>query len=155
MDKFYLIGFDEAGYSEIPDDSFDFVILSHVIEHMPNAAAMLKVICSKLKPSGYIWIAFPSPKSLGFPSAEGTLQFCDDPTHVYVPDIREVSNVLLKCGMKVLHAGRSRDRVREFIGAMILPWAFLKRSITGRLSARGLWNIMGFEDHVFAQRKDF
>ena len=153
MDTFYPLGIDGSGYSAIPDSSYDFVILHHVVEHMDAPAPILATICSKLRPGGYIWIAFPSLRSLSLPSAEGTLQFCDDPTHVYVPDVREVSNILLANGVKVLHAGRSRDLVRTLLGAAILPWAFLKRLVTGRLSCKGLWYILGFEDHVFGQRK--
>jgi hypothetical protein len=55
--------------------------------------------------------------------------------------------------VKVLHAGRSRDFIRTLIGAVILPWALLKKLITGRLSGKGLWYILGFEDHVFGQRR--
>ena len=153
MDTFYLLDPSGEGYSSIPDSCFDFIILHHVVEHMPAPGPILAVICSKLKPGGCIWIAFPSLRSLSLPSAEGTLQFCDDPTHVYVPDIREVSNILLTNGVKVLHAGRSRSFVREMIGAIVLPWALLKRLLTGKLSPKGLWYILGFEDHVFGQRK--
>jgi hypothetical protein len=39
------------------------------------------------------------------------------------------------------------------IGAVILPWALLRKMITGKLSSKGLWYILGFEDHVFGQRK--
>jgi hypothetical protein len=116
-------------------------------------APILTTICTKLKPGGYIWIAFPSLRSLSLPSAEGTLQFCDDPTHVYVPDIREISNILLANGVRVIHAGRSRAVLREMLGAVILPWALLRKMITGKLSSKGLWYILGFEDHVFGQRK--
>jgi 2-polyprenyl-3-methyl-5-hydroxy-6-metoxy-1,4-benzoquinol methylase len=153
MDVFYLLGTEGSGYSAIPESSFDFIILHHVVEHMSVPGPILATICSKLKPGGYIWIAFPSLRSLSLPSAEGTLQFCDDSTHVYVPGIREVSNILLANGLNVLHAGRSRSFVREVIGAAVLPWALLRRLVTGRLSGKGLWYILGFEDHVFGQRK--
>jgi 2-polyprenyl-3-methyl-5-hydroxy-6-metoxy-1,4-benzoquinol methylase len=153
MDHFYLLGMDGSGYSAIPDSSYDFIILHHVVEHMPVAAPILTTICKKLKPGGYIWIAFPSLRSLSLPSAEGTLQFCDDPTHVYVPDIREISNILLANRVRVVHAGRSRAFLREMIGVIILPWALFRRMITGKLSSKGLWYVLGFEDHVFGQRK--
>jgi len=152
IDVFYPLGVDGSGYSEIPDASFDFIILHHVVEHMPDPLPILAAICTKLKQGGVIWIAFPSMRSLSLPSAEGTLQFCDDPTHVRVPGVREVSNVLLANQIKVLHAGRSRDLVRTIIGAAILPLAMLRKLVTGRLSAKGLWYILGFEDHVFGQR---
>ena len=110
MDAFYLLGADGSGYSAIPGASYDLVILNHVLEHMTEPAPILAALCAKLKPGGYIWIAFPSLRSLGLPSSEDeTLQFCDDPTHVYLPDIREVANVLLANGVKVLHAGPSRE----------------------------------------------
>ncbi len=153
MDAFYPLGSDGSGYSAIPDSSYDFIILHHVVEHMPAPVPILTTICSKLKPGGYIWIAFPSLRSLSLPSAEGTLQFCDDATHVYVPEIREVSNVLLANGVKVLHAGRSRAFIREVLGAVLLPLALLRKLITGKFSSKGLWYILGFEDHVFGQRK--
>jgi SAM-dependent methyltransferase len=153
IDDFYTLGIDGSGYSEIPDSSYDLVILHHVVEHMAEPAPILKKICTKLKPGGYIWIAFPSLRSLSLPPAAGSLQFCDDPTHVHVPDIREISNVLLQNDVRVLHAGRSKDLIRSLIGAIVLPWALLKRLVTGRLSSKGLWYILGFEDHVFGQRK--
>jgi SAM-dependent methyltransferase len=153
MDAFYLVGKDGSGYSAIPDSSFDLVILHHVVEHMRAPGPILADICTKLKPGGYIWIAFPSLRSLSLPSGEGTLQFCDDATHIHVPSIREISNVLLEQGVTVLHAGRTRAFVREVLGLAVLPWALLKRLITGKLSGKGLWYILGFEDHVFGQRK--
>jgi SAM-dependent methyltransferase len=153
MDAFYPLGVDGSGYSAIPDRSYDFIILHHVVEHIADPLPILAAVCSKLKPDGVIWIGFPSLRSLSLPSGEGTLQFCDDPTHVRVPHVWEISNVLLANGVKVLHAGRSRSFVREALGAAILPWAMLRRLVTGRLSAKGLWYILGFEDHVFGQRK--
>lgn len=153
IDAFYRLAPDGSGYSAIPDASYDFVILHHVIEHVREPASILGAICSKLKPGGFIWIAFPSLRSLSLPSAEGSLHFCDDPTHVYLPDIREVSNILLAHGVKIVHAGRSRDVVRASMGAAVLPYALLRRMFTGKLSARGLWYTLGFEDHVFGQRE--
>jgi SAM-dependent methyltransferase len=153
MDAFYLLDVDGSGYAAIPDESYDLVIMHHVVEHMMDPLPILATLCSKLKPGGIFWIAFPSLRSLSLPSGEGTLQFCDDPTHVRVPGIREVSNILLGSGVKVLHAGRSRSLARELLGAAILPVAILRKLITGKFSGRGLWYILGFEDHVLGQRK--
>ena len=152
MDEFYLLGIDGSGYDAIPTRSFDLILIHHVLEHMPNPAPIIALLCSKLKPGGHIWIAFPSLRSLSLPSGHGTLQFCDDDTHVYLPDVREVSNVLLANDIKILHAGRSRDIPRTLIGAALLPWALVKKLTTGKMS-EGLWHILGFEDHVFGQRK--
>jgi SAM-dependent methyltransferase len=155
MDAFYLLGADGSGYDAIPDDSYDLVILNHVLEHMTEPAPVLFSLCRKLKPGGYIWIAFPSMRSLGLPSSvDETLQFCDDPTHVYVPDVREVANLLLANGVKVLHAGRSREGFFTTLGDVSkLFKRLMKKLITGKFSGRGLWYVLGFEDHVLGQRR--
>jgi 2-polyprenyl-3-methyl-5-hydroxy-6-metoxy-1,4-benzoquinol methylase len=155
MDEFFPLSADGSGYSAIPDRSFDFVILNHVVEHMADPAPILAMLCAKLKPGGYIWIAFPSLRSLSLPSSvDETLQFCDDPTHVYVPDLREIANLLLANGVKVLHAGRSRE---GFFTTLVDSFKFakrlLKRLFTSKFSGRGMWYLLGFEDHVFGQRR--
>jgi len=155
MDEFYPLGADGTGYDAIPEASFDFVILHHVVEHMREPAPILAELCGKLRPGGYMWIAFPSLHSLSLPHSEDeTLQFCDDPTHVHVPEVREVANILLANGVTVLDAGRSR----EGFGTTLVDWVRLsrrvvKRLFTGRFSGRGMWYVLGFEDHVFGQRR--
>ena len=155
MDAFYLLGADGSGYAAIPEASYDFLILNHVVEHMTEPVPILAALCRKLKPGGYIWIAFPSVRSLGLPSsADETLQFCDDPTHVYLPDVREVANILLANGVKVLHAGQSREGFFTTVADVTkLVKRLLKRMMTGRFSGRGMWYLLGFEDHVLGQRK--
>jgi hypothetical protein len=83
-----------------------------------------------------------------------TLNFCDDPTHVYLPDVREVANILLANGVRVLHAGRSKEGFFTTISDVVkLLKRLLKKLVTGRFSGRGLWYLLGFEDHVLGQRK--
>lgn len=155
MDEFFLLGMDGSGYDAIPDASYDLVILNHVVEHMPKPGPVIAVLCGKLKPGGYLWIAFPSVRSLGLPSSfDETLQFCDDATHVYVPDLREIANVLLANEVKVLHAGRSREGLFTRVSdGLKLVKRVVKRAVTGRFSGRGMWYVLGFEDHVLGQRR--
>ena len=67
--------------------------------------------------------------------------------------MKDVTNVLLRHGIKVVHAGRSKSFPRFIIGLFILPIAIIKKVVTGRLSARGLWYVLGFEDHVFGIKR--
>jgi SAM-dependent methyltransferase len=155
MDEFFSLGADGSGYAAIPEASYDFVIVHHVIEHMADPAPIVAALCAKLKPGGFLWIAFPSVRSLALPhSVDETLQFCDDPTHVYLPDVGGIANVLLAKGVTVLHAGRSRE---GFFTAVTDVLKLGKRRVvklfTGRFSGRGMWYILGFEDHVFGQRR--
>jgi 2-polyprenyl-3-methyl-5-hydroxy-6-metoxy-1,4-benzoquinol methylase len=155
MDTFYLLGTDGSGYEEIPEGAYDLVILNHVVEHMTEPKPILEALCAKLKPGGLIWIAFPSLRSLSLPSSEDeTLQFCDDPTHVYVPDIREIANILLANGVNVLHAGRSREGFWTTLADVTkLIKRLLRKMMTGKFSGRGMWYLLGFEDHVLGQRR--
>lgn len=155
MDAFFPLNIDGSGYEAIPDSSYDLVILNHVVEHMREPAPIVARLSAKLKPGGYIWIAFPSLRSLSLPhSADETLQFCDDPTHVYVPDVREMANVLLANGVTVLHAGRSREGFFTTLADMVkLCKRCVLRALTGKFSGRGMWYLLGFEDHVFGQRR--
>jgi 2-polyprenyl-3-methyl-5-hydroxy-6-metoxy-1,4-benzoquinol methylase len=155
MDEFFPLNVDGSGYDAIPDASYDFVILNHVVEHMREPAPVVASLCAKLKPGGYMWIAFPSLRSLSLPhSVDETLQFCDDPTHVYLPDVREMTNVLLANGVAVLDAGRSREGFWTTIADVL---KFCKRCVmrvfTAKFSGRGMWYLLGFEDHVFGQRR--
>ncbi len=155
MDEFFRLGADGAGYAAIPDRSYDLVILNHVVEHMTQPAPVVAELCGKLAPGGLIWIAFPSLRSLALPHSEDeTLQFCDDPSHVYVPDLREIANILLANGVSVLHAGRSREGLLTTLADIFkLLKRRLRRWFTARFSGRGLWYVLGFEDHVLGQRK--
>ncbi len=154
MNEFFAIGADGSGYDAIPDASYDLLILNHVVEHMPNPAPILAALCAKLKLGGYIWIAFPSLRSLSLPhSVDETLNFCDDPTHVYVPDLRQIANILLANGVRIVHAGRSREGFLTSVSDCLkLARRLFTRAVTGRFSGRGLWYILGFEDHVLGQR---
>lgn len=153
MDRFYLVGADgERGYADIPDGSYDFVVMNHVIEHIRDQAAAIRSACRKLKPGGIIWVAFPSPSSLGFPSAVGTLNFCDDPTHVRVCDVMGIANMLLDNGLRIVIGGRSRDPVRFLAGLSVLPAAIWSHLRTGKIQVRGLWYLFGFEDRVIGRK---
>lgn len=154
MDDFVLVGSDGSGYDALPDESFDIAIMSHVIEHMPDPLSVIATICRKLRRGGYIYLSFPSVRSLALPSAVGaTLNFCDDVTHIHIPDVRTVAQTLLDSGFHILRAGRSSDPVRYVIGAALYPCALVRKAFTGRLYGRGLWQFLGFEDMVLGYRR--
>jgi len=155
MDEFFPLALDGSGYESIPAASYGLILLNHVVEHMPDPAPAVAALCAKLKPGGLIWIAFPSLRSLSLPhSVDETLNFCDDPTHVHVPTIPEIANILLANGVTILHAGRSSESpLTALADAVKLLKRLARRALTGKFSARGLWYILGFEDHVLGQRK--
>jgi 2-polyprenyl-3-methyl-5-hydroxy-6-metoxy-1,4-benzoquinol methylase len=154
MDKFHQLTPVGGGFEHIPNGFYDYIIMHHVIEHIHDQGAALKTVCEKLKPGGVIWVAFPSVRSLALPSADGTLNFCDDPTHVRVCDVKDVANWLLDNNVKILKGGRSNDVLLYLLGLAILPLAYARKLLTGRLKSSGLWHVLGFEDRVIGQKRD-
>ncbi len=151
MKKFFEIDLieDVGKLAKIPNEFFDVVILAHVIEHLPNGLDIISIITDKLKPGGSIYLEFPSVKSLSLPSMDGTLHFCDDPTHVRLYEISEVSNLLLLRKFKIIRAGTRRDIggiVLIPLGIIYSLWVFRK------IKAAVFWDITGFASYVYAKK---
>jgi len=87
---FRRIDLDKAPFP-FPDESFDAVVASHVIEHLKQPFLMLDETFRVLKPGGLVYLECPSDRSLHLPSMPfqhetfRSLSFYDDPTHVGRP----------------------------------------------------------------------
>jgi hypothetical protein len=153
MDQFFRFDLTKGDFSAVPIAFYDAIVLSHVIEHVPNGEEVISGLVPKLKIGGVMVVEFPAARSLGLPSGLGTLQFCDDDTHVRVYDVREVANAMLRAGMKVVDGGTRRDLIRILCAPLAIPLQ-IKTLLTNRtLHARGLWDILGFADYVVGVKK--
>ena len=153
IDRFFRLDLTTADFADIEDGYYDVILMSHVIEHITNGERVIQALAPKLKPQGIMFVEFPSVRSLGLPSGTGTLQFCDDETHVRVYEISEVANTMLRAGLVVVNAGTRRDWVRIALAPAAIPLQILNLLTIGRLHARGLWDILGFASFVMAVRK--
>lgn len=55
MDKFFNIDLlDLSLLDKVPDDFFDVIVISHVIEHIHNGLNVIEAMTQKLKANGYI-----------------------------------------------------------------------------------------------------
>jgi SAM-dependent methyltransferase len=154
IDQFFRLDLTTTDFSEIRNSFYDAILMSHVIEHIRNGEAMIQALAPKLKPRGVMFVEFPSVRSLGLPSGTGTLQFCDDETHVRVYEISEVANAMLSAGLTVVKAGTRRDWVRIALAPAAIPLQIRTLIATGHLHARGLWDILGFASFVVAIQKN-
>jgi len=151
--NFFLIDLDsemeKLDYS-LPNEYFDFCIMNHVIEHLKNGLEVLRILSKKLKVGGGIYIEFPSVKSLSLPSMKGTLNFCDDPTHVRVYTIQEIANILLDNGFKIKKAGVRRN----LFNITLLPIRLCTRVIIYKKTdfASDFWDLFGFAEFVYAKK---
>lgn len=152
MERFYRVDLskDVSGLADIPEDYFDVIIMNHVIEHLHNGVDVLRMLVGKMRENGKLYIEFPSVKSLHLPSMRGTLNFCDDESHVRVYRVSEIANVLLDENCRIVRAGTRRDAIR--IAAF--PFRLLLDLVSKRqLSAATFWDITGFADYVFAEKR--
>jgi len=153
MDKFCVVDLEVSNLEELEDDFFDVVIFTHVIEHLNNGLEVLSKISQKLKKGGKIYIEFPSIRSLSLPSAISTLNFCDDESHVRVYDIKEVANTLLKNNVRIIRAG-CRKTLNGYITFILsIPLQLYSLLRYKKLHAKGLWDVCGFADYVYGEKK--
>ena len=147
MDEFFELDLTKLDFAAIPDASYDVLLLAHVIEHLENGDDVLRGLVPKLKPGGMIYVEFPGPQSLKFPSKKGTLNFHDDDTHVRVFDANEVAGILRGCGLEIVKAGTRRD----LRGILLMPvFAVRAKQKHGYVPGGVFWDLFGFADQVLA-----
>ena len=153
IDKIFLVDLERNTLEDKITDSYDIIILSHVIEHIENGKQVVDFCCGRLKDNGHIYIEFPSVRSLNLPSAIGTLNFFDDPTHKKIYALNHIKKILIKHNIKIIKSGARRD-LRRIIFTTI-PSLVINgfRIITGKkIIAKGLWDIMGFADFIYGKK---
>jgi 2-polyprenyl-3-methyl-5-hydroxy-6-metoxy-1,4-benzoquinol methylase len=154
MQEFYQLDLTKLSFDSIEDNYFDVIFMSHVIEHLPNGLDVLKKLIKKLKKNGTIYIEFPSTNSLSFPSARGTLHFCDDETHIKLYDLKEISNLLLSNNFKIIKAGKARDLIRILLFFISIPYQIYSLLKHKKLTVKyGLWDLVGFSHFIYARLK--
>jgi SAM-dependent methyltransferase len=156
MDHVFFIDLENEleRVSEIQDNHYDAIILSHIIEHVRNGHKVIEALLPKLKQGGLIYIESPYPRTLGFPSAIGFLNFNDEPTHVMIYDHYNVARLLLKNNLHVFKAATRRDKARVifFSPIAILLNIFYYLPFKQKLYATGLWDLLGVAFYVIAKK---
>lgn len=150
MDKFYELDLTRLQMDIIPDNYYDAIIMMHVIEHLYNGDEVVKLLVKKLKPGGYFYIEYPGKKSTKLPSMYGTLNFKDDPTHVRLYSVKELTSVFQKAGCEVLKSGTRRNGF--FLAAM--PFRIVGHWARGKkLQANIFWDLLGFAEFLWVRKK--
>jgi len=149
MDEFFQLDLTELEYGAIPDDTYDVIIMSHVIEHLHNGEQVLPLLFRKLKKGGLFYIEFPTEASATFPSKKETLNFFDDDTHVRIWSIKEVANIFMKGRFHVKMAGKNRS----WINIALMPIKIPLQLITKGFVRGGVyWDWYGFADYLIAEK---
>ena len=147
MDAFFELDLTTLAFEAIPDESYDVILMAHVVEHLPNGDDVVRALVQKLRPGGMFSLEFPGPNSLRLPSMKGTLNFHDDASHVRLFRASEMAALLRECGLDVVRAGTRRDPLRILLTPLLALHA--KRKY-GFVPGGVFWDLFGFADEVIA-----
>lgn len=154
MDRFFALDLERSELTEVPTAYYDAVIMSHVIEHLHDGLAVIERLMEKPKPGGWFYLETPSYRSYNLPSAQGVLNFYDDPTHVRVYDIRAIIDRLATGGYRIERWGRRRDWRRIMLLAPpVILFNLGYYPLRRRLYGQGLWDLVGMANFVLARRR--
>ena len=150
IDKFFEMDLSKLEFDDVPNNFFDVINMSHIIEHLHNGEEVIRGLIPKLKDGGIIYIEFPNMHSTNLPSKDSTLNFFDDPSHVRIYSLRELYNILLSENMAFVEGGRRKNRMRN----LLVPLEALKHLyLYGHIKGGMLWDIMGFADYCVFRKK--
>ncbi len=85
----------------LPDESYDVIMLNHVLEHMQDPAAVLRTCLRLLKKHGLLVIAVPNMSSLQAGFGKSNWFHLDIPYHLYHFTLNGLRLLLLDNSMKI------------------------------------------------------
>ncbi len=89
---------DDVGF---PDDSFDVISLSHVIEHVHDPVALLTECHRILRPSGKLIILTPNTRSLGHRIFGAAWRGLEPPRHIHLFNRVTLRSAVERAGLRV------------------------------------------------------
>jgi SAM-dependent methyltransferase len=146
-DELKILDLDTITGREFAANSFDVVLMSHVIEHLHEPLNVLRCAASWVKPGGVLYVETPGEKSLTLPSMSGTLNFYDDATHLELYDVRLIKDQLGDTWKQI--SGGYRRQLRRVV---LLPF-YLARGIALKLDKGPiLWDVTHFAWYSLLRR---
>lgn len=149
MKEFYELDLNELNFDTLPDNFFDVIVMSHIIEHLKNGELVIECLIPKLKKGGFFYLEYPSFRSTKLPSMKGCLNFFDDPTHVRLYTLREIYNIFLTNNLTPKRGGIRRNSLRIFLLPFLIPLRLIR---SGHLLGSDFWDLFGFAEYVIARK---
>jgi len=136
-----------------PDNFFDAILLTHVIEHLRFPLSLGDEINRVLKPGGKIYVEAPNWTTMFVPSfgykrkQHSPFNFFDDPTHLKPWSKHGLFEFLYSsCRLQVEKVGAVRSWLRLPLDPLIIVWGLISGKRGFVISS--FWNLYGWS--IFA-----
>lgn len=80
------------------EEKFDFISLSHVIEHVYNPEELIHTCYSLLNEGGTLWLETPNIDSVGYALYKSNWRGLEPPRHIMIFNQKSLTDMLLKSG---------------------------------------------------------
>jgi len=154
-DDYVLFNLD-SGDIPVRENSFDYIFLSHLIEHVRDWRSLIEKCNKVLRDKGIMYIETPSKHTIHLPSRDlyrqkgfpcTTINFMDDHTHVEPVDLDEVNDYANGLNIVALEKGFCRN---PFLEDILL--SFGHRFQDPQASQYGLWSKLIFSSYIVLQK---
>lgn len=110
-------------------DTYDFIVLNHSFEHMPEPGRVLTALCGRLRDRGMVMINMPV---VGFAWREYGIHWwnLDSPRHFYLHTRQSLQTVCQKAGFEIAEAVYA-STYWQFVGSDLLRKGFTRQQIEG------------------------
>lgn len=156
MDKFHEFNLTQDLTGFLDGNKYDCIVLSHVIEHLPNSLDLLRHFVSLLNKNGCIMVEYPGENSQKLKSTKdrkfvkGTSNFYDDQTHVALYKRSDISKLFTESGLVILKSEIRRNWYFIALSPIVLLYRFARGR--GKLNGSDLWDFTGFAEVVYAKK---
>lgn len=139
----------DNGVLPFPDEYFDAIIFTHVIEHLSKPLQLGKEIHRVLKKGGKIYVEAPNWTTILVPSfgfhreQHGPFNFYDDPSHIKPWTKQGLFSFLLQsCSLTTIKVGNTRNWLRIPLNFVFIIYGLLTSNRTYIMSS--FWNLYGW-----------
>jgi 2-polyprenyl-3-methyl-5-hydroxy-6-metoxy-1,4-benzoquinol methylase len=125
---------------------FDYITMSHVIEHVHHPRAVIGTASRLLSPGGQLWIECPNPEARGINQYGGRWRDLDPPRHLCIPSRKALLSVAAEHDLAL-----GEEHYRPFVPFEVYPFSSLAQ---GHSKAAGYRRAARAELlNVFTRRK--
>ena len=153
----FTIHLGDLGHLALPAETYDAVVMNHVIEHAYDPVALLKDCSRVLRPGGLFVATSPNPDSYGYRKFHKDWIGLDPPRHIHLFSVSALGKVAEKAGFKDWKVSTSPARAGGLLSASLDLRRSGRHDMQGRTTIRQIvasfWYLLAARV-AYIQRKD-